>query len=80
MLWSEDAVVRFFGSRIPLEISTAAAFHKWREAHEDSLMLGMADVVWEELKGLEFFPTPCVTRARSIRSITIARPASATMA
>jgi ATP-dependent helicase HrpA len=56
MLWSEDAVVRFFGSRIPLEISTAAVFHKWREAHEDSLMLGMADVVWEELKGLEFFP------------------------
>ena len=56
MLWSEDAVVRFFGNRIPLEISTAAAFHKWREAHEDSLMLGMADVVWEELKGLEFFP------------------------
>jgi ATP-dependent helicase HrpA len=56
MLWSEDAVVRFFGNRIPLEISTAAVFHKWREANEDSLMLGMADVVWEELKGLEFFP------------------------
>lgn len=56
MLWSEDAVVRFFGSRVPLEISTAAAFHKWREANEDSLMLGMADVVWEELNGLEFFP------------------------
>lgn len=56
MLWSEDAVVRFFGSLIPLEISTAAAFHKWREANEDSLMLGMADVVWEELKGLDFFP------------------------
>ncbi len=56
MLWSEDAVVRFFGNRIPLDISTAAAFHKWREANEDSLMLGMADVVWEELKGLDFFP------------------------
>jgi ATP-dependent helicase HrpA len=56
MLWSEDAVVRFFGNRIPLDISTAVAFHKWREANEDSLMLGMADVVWEELKGLDFFP------------------------
>jgi len=56
MLWSEDAVVRFFGNRIPLDISTAAAFHKWRETNEDSLMLGMADVVWEELKGLDFFP------------------------
>ena len=56
MLWSDDAVVRFFAARIPIEISTAAAFHKWREENEDSLMLGMADVVWEDLNGLEFFP------------------------
>ena len=56
MLWSEDAVVRFFANRIPQEISTAAAFHKWREANEDSLILSMADVVWEELRGLDFFP------------------------
>jgi ATP-dependent helicase HrpA len=56
MLWSEDAVVRFFETRIPEEISTAAAFHKWREQNEDSLMLGMTDVVWEDLIGLEYFP------------------------
>jgi ATP-dependent helicase HrpA len=56
MLWSEDAVVRFFAARIPEEISTAASFHKWREQNEDSLMLGMADVVWEDLIGLEHFP------------------------
>ena len=56
MLWSEEAVLSFFEKRIPVEISTAAAFHKWRETNEDSLMLGMADVVWEELNGLEFFP------------------------
>ena len=56
MLWSDDAVVRFFAARIPLEISTAAAFHKWREENEDTLMLGMADVVWEDLNGLNFFP------------------------
>ena len=56
MLWSEEAVVRFFTARIPEEISTAAAFHKWREQNEDSLMLGMADVVWEDLIGLEYFP------------------------
>ncbi len=56
MLWSEDAVVRFFAARIPEDISTAAAFHKWREQNEDSLMLGMADVVWEDLIGLENFP------------------------
>ncbi|MGJ8642297.1 MAG: ATP-dependent RNA helicase HrpA [Luteolibacter sp.] len=56
VLWSEDAVVRFFQQRIPMEISTASAFHKWREEHEDVLMMGMADVVWEDLHGLEFFP------------------------
>lgn len=56
MLWSDDAVVRFFEKKIPMEISTAAAFHKWREENEDSLMLGMGDVVWEDLNGLEFFP------------------------
>jgi ATP-dependent helicase HrpA len=56
VLWSEDAVVRFFQQRIPMEISTAAAFHKWRAEHEDLLMMGMADVVWEDLNGLEFFP------------------------
>jgi ATP-dependent helicase HrpA len=56
MLWSEDAVVRFFAARIPEDISTAAAFHKWRERNEDSLMLGMTDVVWEDLIGLEHFP------------------------
>ncbi len=56
MLWSEDAVVRFFAARIPEDISTAAVFHKWREQNEDSLMLGMADVVWEDLIGLDNFP------------------------
>jgi ATP-dependent helicase HrpA len=55
-LWSEDAVLRFFTGKVPGEISTAAAFHKWREHNEDKLMLSMADVVWEELRGLEFFP------------------------
>ncbi len=56
MLWSEDAVVRFLEGKIPREIATAAAFHKWREKNEDLLMLTMDDVVWEDLHGLEFFP------------------------
>ncbi len=56
MLWSEDAVVRFLEGKIPREISTAAAFHKWREKNEDLLMLTMDDVVWEDLHGLEYFP------------------------
>lgn len=56
MLWHEDAVVRFLEKRIPMEISTAAAFHKWRQDNEDLLMMGMGDVVWEDLHGLDFFP------------------------
>ena len=56
MLWNEEAVVQFLQKRIPIEISTAAAFNKWRHDHEDLLMMGMDDVVWEDLQGLEFFP------------------------
>jgi ATP-dependent helicase HrpA len=56
MLWHEDAVVQFLEKRIPMEISTAAAFHKWRQDNEDLLMMGMGDVVWEDLHGLDFFP------------------------
>lgn len=56
MLWSEDALMRFFAARIPAQIFTAADFHKWCQQNEDCLMLSMQDVVWEELSGLEFFP------------------------
>lgn len=56
MLWHEDSVVRFLEERIPVEISTASAFHKWRQENEELLMMGMGDVVWEDLHGIEFFP------------------------
>jgi ATP-dependent helicase HrpA len=57
-LWSDEAVLRFFEERVPGEINTAAAFHKWREIHEDSIMLDVADVVDEDLADLrlELFP------------------------
>ncbi|MFT3990647.1 MAG: ATP-dependent RNA helicase HrpA [Luteolibacter sp.] len=57
-LWSEDAVLRFFEERIPEEISTAAAFHKWRDKHEDSLILNVGHVMDEALEdlGLDGFP------------------------
>ncbi|MEI6674423.1 MAG: ATP-dependent RNA helicase HrpA [Verrucomicrobiota bacterium] len=51
-LWSDEAVLRFFEERVPAEINTAAAFHKWRENHEDSIMLDVADVVDEDLTDL----------------------------
>ena len=57
-MWSEEAVLRFFEERIPQEIHTAAAFHKWLAAHEDRLMLSLKDVLDEDLDdlGLDLFP------------------------
>jgi ATP-dependent helicase HrpA len=57
-LWSDEAVVRFFEDRIPHEINTASAFHKWLEKYEETLLLAVADVVDESLEdlGLDGFP------------------------
>jgi ATP-dependent helicase HrpA len=57
-LWSEEAVFRFFESRVPEEINTAAAFHKWLAENESALMLSIADVVDEDFDslGLDGFP------------------------
>lgn len=57
-LWSDDAVLRFLEERVPAEIHTAAAFHRWLADHEDRLMISPADVMDEEIGslGLEEFP------------------------
>jgi ATP-dependent helicase HrpA len=57
-LWSEEAVLRFCEERIPEDVNTAAAFHKWLAAHEDALTLSLADVLDEDLDalGLDLFP------------------------
>jgi ATP-dependent helicase HrpA len=57
-MWSDEAVLRFFEERIPAEIHTAAAFHKWLAGREDELMLTLADVMDERLDelGLDLFP------------------------
>jgi len=57
-LWSDEAVLRFFEERIPEEINTAAAFHKWLAHHEETLMLAVSDVVDEDFDdlGLDGFP------------------------
>jgi ATP-dependent helicase HrpA len=57
-LWSEEAVLAFFEERVPEDVNTAAAFHKWRDRNEDALLLERRDVVdedWEVL-GLDGFP------------------------
>ena len=57
-LWSDEAVLGFYEQRIPEDIHTAADFYLWLEQHESCLMLGIADVVDEDLDdlGLEGFP------------------------
>jgi ATP-dependent helicase HrpA len=57
-LWSEFAVLRFFEDRVPGDINTAAAFHKWRATNEDRLMMTVDDVVDQDLTdlGLAGFP------------------------
>ncbi len=57
-LWSDDAVLRFFEQHVPVGIHTADGFYKWLENHQDALMLGLADVLDEDLDalGLDRFP------------------------
>jgi ATP-dependent helicase HrpA len=57
-LWSEEAVFRFFESRVPEDINTAAAFHKWLAGNDGALMLSIADVVDLDLEslGIDGFP------------------------
>lgn len=57
-LWSEDAVLATLEARIPDDIHTAAAFHKWLVDHEDALMLKIGDVLDEspETLGIDGLP------------------------
>jgi len=61
-LWSEEAVLRFCGERVPEDIHTAAAFHKWLAVHEDALTIPLGEVLDEDLEslGLEMFPDTLV--------------------
>lgn len=49
-LWMEEYAFDFFFARVPVEATTAKAFHAWRrqDDNEAKLMIGLRDVVWEE--------------------------------
>jgi ATP-dependent helicase HrpA len=52
-LWSEEAVLRFCEERVPQEIHTAAAFHKWLGRDDDVLGITLGDVLDMDLETLE---------------------------
>jgi ATP-dependent helicase HrpA len=52
-LWSEEAVMEFFESRLPQGMCTAKAFHDWRGKHEDQILANRQDVVLEDLDALD---------------------------
>jgi ATP-dependent helicase HrpA len=52
-LWSEEAVLRFCDERVPDDIHTAAAFHKWLAKHDDELTISLGDVLDMDLETLE---------------------------
>lgn len=58
VLWSDEALFHFFSGRVPAEIHSASAFHKWREHHEDHLLISANDVCGLDLASfrLELFP------------------------
>ena len=71
-LWSDEGAFDFFFERIPAEISTAKAFHRWRlsDRNEERLMIRLADVVWEEIADeLALFPDHVEYEGRSYRVV-----------
>ncbi|HSP42205.1 MAG TPA: ATP-dependent RNA helicase HrpA, partial [Luteolibacter sp.] len=52
-MWSEEAVLRFCEERVPEDIHTAAAFHKWLAKHDDALAISLGDVLDEDLSSLD---------------------------
>ena len=58
-LWSDEGAYDFFIERLPVEVATAKAFHRWRCSghNEERLMIRLPDVVWEEVgEELTLFP------------------------
>jgi ATP-dependent helicase HrpA len=52
-LWSEEAVLDFFETRLPDGMFTTKAFHDWQSKHGDTLIANHADVVLEDLDALD---------------------------
>ena len=57
-LWSEEGVLDWLEERIPQEVHTAAAFHKWCEEHPDELLFPLDEVLHEDIHalGAELYP------------------------
>ena len=57
-LWSDEAVVEFFESRLPEGMCTAKEYHRWRKDHEEANMPTRDDVVLEDLAELDLSGFP----------------------
>ncbi|MFC7336422.1 ATP-dependent RNA helicase HrpA [Haloferula chungangensis] len=57
-LWSDEAVVEFFESRLPEGMCTAKAYHRWRAKHEDANLPTREDVVLEDLEDFDLSGHP----------------------
>ena len=71
-LWSDEGAFDFFFERIPADISTAKAFHRWRlrDRNEERLLIRLNDVVWEEIaEELVLFPDEVAHGGSSYRVV-----------
>jgi ATP-dependent helicase HrpA len=57
-LWSDEAVVEFFESRLPEGMCTAKDYHRWRKQHEEANLPNREDVVLEDLEDLDLSGHP----------------------
>ena len=57
-LWSDELVLAFFEEKIPKGMSTAKAFWKWYQEHEDALRPALEDVIYERhaMESVKKFP------------------------
>ena len=59
-LWQDDAVFQFLEKRIPSEMCTAKAFHRWlgQEDHAELLIPSLHDLIWEDPARLDLDDFP----------------------
>ncbi|SHJ18962.1 ATP-dependent helicase HrpA [Rubritalea squalenifaciens DSM 18772] len=57
-IWSEESVITFLEERLPSDLCTAKAYHRWESKHASKLECSVQDFVYEDLEalGAKYFP------------------------